>query len=186
VRWLLAGILLLLGYCTLGIGSTAGWPEPLARLARVWLHQNWPHLVGNVLALLVLGTALERARGPGFLLLVWLISGFGGAALSELTNPTWLSLGSSGAVFGLIGALLVTIWRRPGLIPGNPLWLSLALLALTVSGFQATKLGWPVDRMSHLGGWLVGAAISGFAPGSGGISSEVAALAPDPAPEIVR
>ncbi len=162
----LAIVLFLVGSLATGQGPCSHWPPALARLGRVWVHQNWPHLGGNVLALLVVGSALESATGAGFVLGVWLLAGVLGTEASGWLHPDRLSLGASGAVYGLVGALLVTLWRQPSPEPRRLVTIA-TLLALIGSGLQATKLGLPVDRANHLAGALTGMLLAATRPKAG-------------------
>ena len=149
----LAVCLMVVGCWAQGADAVAGLPPGLATLARLWIHQGWLHLLGNTLALLVLGTALEQRCGGGLVLLVWLGAGIVGALTSHWLDPTRISLGASGAVYGLVGALLASTWRFPMRSPGL---VRLALIALLVSGMQAVKMGLPIDRAAHAGGAAAG------------------------------
>lgn len=74
-------------------------------LSSVFIHANIMHLICNMYALYVIGPQLESYLGRVKYLLVYLISGITGNLLS-MAFTTGASVGASGAIFGLFGALL--------------------------------------------------------------------------------
>ncbi|KAM3312430.1 hypothetical protein ACQJBY_032384 [Aegilops geniculata] len=79
----------------------------------IWLHAGVVHLLINVLCLLFIGIRLEQEFGFVRIGLVYLISGFGGSLMSALFIRASISVGASGALFGLIGSMLselITNW----------------------------------------------------------------------------
>jgi hypothetical protein len=72
----------------------------------LFVHIGPKHLLGNMAALLVLGPALVAALGPWRFLVVYLVAGVAGNALSYQTMPPdVVSAGASGAILGVLGAL---------------------------------------------------------------------------------
>ncbi|CAH2042249.1 unnamed protein product [Thlaspi arvense] len=79
----------------------------------IWLHAGVLHLLANMLSLLVIGIRLEQEFGFVRIGLLYLISGFGGSLLSALFIQSSISVGASGALFGLLGGMLselITNW----------------------------------------------------------------------------
>lgn len=121
-----------------------------------FLHANLLHLVLNVLALAGLGRLCEAVFGPARLLLLFLLSVLGGSILS-MADGGGVSVGASGGVFGLMGALVGLGWRYRHALPhdlrqgfGRRLWPWIALnlgIGLAVPG---------IDNLAHLGGLLAG------------------------------
>ncbi|MFH0961628.1 MAG: rhomboid family intramembrane serine protease [archaeon] len=88
---------------TLGLHYNAPW----SILTYMFIHL-WPsHLLVDGMLLLVFGTIVERRIGGWKTLLIFLSSGFLGGLVNLLFFPTKTLIGSSGAVFGLIGAAVV-------------------------------------------------------------------------------
>jgi len=91
------------------------WPAGVAvnsewyrLLTSVFLHGSWLHLLFNMYVLYVLGPPLERLLGHTRFLALYLIAGLGGAVASFTFSPiNTVSVGASGAIFGLMGALVV-------------------------------------------------------------------------------
>jgi len=69
-----------------------------------FLHSGVLHLGGNMIALWILGAWLEKSFGPYDMLIVYLSSGIAGQISSALFLPNSVSVGASGAIFGLLGA----------------------------------------------------------------------------------
>ena len=121
------------------------------------LHGDLRHLLFNGLALLSFGRFLEARLGSARFLLIFLASCLGGAMASAFLNNVLISIGASTGILGLVGAYGVVDWyfaddrrrslRRQGIL----LFLALALPALLVPN---------ADHFGHLGGLLVGMAVS--------------------------
>ncbi len=138
------------------VGSGQWWRIGLAPI----LHASTSHIVGNSIALAFIGWRLEPIIGRGWFLLIFVVSGIGGEIGSIYGNmPFMASVGASGAITGLLGALFVmsfnpyadadqqTRMRKTALRFGLP---ALAPLAWGASG--------GTDYFAHGGGALAGAA----------------------------
>jgi membrane associated rhomboid family serine protease len=75
-------------------------------LSCMWLHAGIIHLLTNMLSLIFIGIRLEQQFGFIRVGLIYLISGLGGSILSSLFLQESISVGASGALFGLLGAML--------------------------------------------------------------------------------
>lgn len=118
-------------------------------ITAAFLHEETFHIVLNMLFLFLFGRPLEIALGRSRFLATYLICGLGGSTASYLFNsPQTASLGASGAVFGVIGALLV-VERRFGSDTGGVL-ISLAILILP--GMLIPNVDW----RGHIGGLTTG------------------------------
>ena len=125
-------------------------------LSAVFLHGNLLHLLLNVVGLLVLATIAERLLGRRRAFLLFVLSGLGASVASFLVSPA-LSVGASGATYGLLGAIVVLLARERHQLPPERRRVLLvapaAWLALSVGlGFLIPG----VDRAAHIGGLLVG------------------------------
>ncbi|MQL73473.1 hypothetical protein Taro_005840 [Colocasia esculenta] len=79
----------------------------------IWLHAGVVHLLANMLSFLFIGVRLEQEFGFAKIGTLYVISGFGGSLLSSLSIESKISVGASGALFGLLGAMLselITNW----------------------------------------------------------------------------
>ncbi|WP_310961715.1 rhomboid family intramembrane serine protease [Nocardioides terrisoli] len=132
-----------------GVADGAGWQV----ITSVFTHAEPLHIGFNMLALWFLGPPLEMVLGRTRFLAVYLISGlFGSAAVMLWSSPTTLTEGASGAIFGVMGALIVVGLKIKA--PVQQLWIWLALnLVFT---FTAANISW----QGHLGGLLGGAIVA--------------------------
>lgn len=135
-----------------------GFPEEPWRLfCSMFLHYGFSHLVGNLLAGLSLGVVLERLLGPGQTLALFLLAGYGGNLVSSVFTPTYASVGASGAVFGLIGALLALLLRGEGKLRPRFHRAAVAVLAAALLLGLAPRMGGLVmDTWAHAGGAFLG------------------------------
>lgn len=126
-------------------------------LTSMFLHAGPQHIWGNMIFLAALGDMLERSIGHGRFFTIYMLAGIGGNLLSmgrELATGQFCStVGASGAVFGLIGALLLLICRNNGIYGEVSLRrMILALVYLFYSGMQSET----TNNAAHLGGFVVG------------------------------
>jgi len=122
-------------------------------LTSMFLHLNVMHILFNMWALYVVGAPLEAMLGRVRFIGLYFLSGFAGSALAYLmADPTSATVGASGAIFGLFGALFVVGRRlqfdiRPiGFVIGLNL-----VLTFTLSG---------ISWQGHVGGLVAGAALA--------------------------
>lgn len=123
----------------------------------MFLHFGFEHLMNNMLMLLVIGWNLERELGKIRFLLIYLLSGLCGNVLSLWwdvhTGSYAVAAGASGAVFGIIGALLYVAIRNHGRV-GNVTGRGLLFMAVMSLYYGFTSEG--VDNFAHIGGLLSG------------------------------
>lgn len=139
-----------------GVGDGAYWQL----LTSAFTHVAILHFGFNMLALWVLGPQLEQLLGRARFVALYLLSALAGSALVYATSPEYQpTLGASGAVFGLMGALLVVALRMRANVSSILVWIGInAVLTLTVP-----NISW----QGHLGGFIGGvlvATVIVFAP----------------------
>lgn len=129
-------------------------------LTSMFLHADVMHLIFNMLALYILGRDIERFFGRTKFLLIYFISGLIGSSFSYLIVSN-VSVGASGAIFGLMGANLFlykinpTVYKR---IYGTDF---LVLIGINlVLGLIRPN----IDMAGHIGG-LIGGFVTAFAFG---------------------
>jgi membrane associated rhomboid family serine protease len=116
--------------------------------AEIW------HIGFNMLALWVLGPQLELMIGRARFLSVYLLSALAGSVMVYwLADPAGSTLGASGAVFGLMGALLVVVHKVGGSVTGILGWLGINVV-ITLVGRDF------ISWQGHLGGLLGGIAVA--------------------------
>ncbi|GAB2574631.1 rhomboid family intramembrane serine protease [Streptomyces capparidis] len=136
------------------VGVAEGPDQWYRLLTAVFLHQSVGHIALNMLSLWWLGPTLESALGRARFLTLYLLAGLGGSAASFLfaEAPNDASLGASGAIFGLLGAIGVLIRRLGGDMRPFGVLLTLNLIFT----FAIPDIDW----RAHLGGLVFGALIA--------------------------
>lgn len=147
----------------------AKWNEAI-QAGQVWrlftpmlLHGSLVHIGFNMYALLVIGSGLERYYGHLRFLLLYILAGYTGNAMSFLMSPN-LSVGASTALFGLIAAQGIFVLKnrfmfgqkRSYAILTNTVFIALANLLI---GFLSNG----IDNWGHFGGLVGGFAFAWFA-----------------------
>ena len=148
---LLSGDRLVLEYGMFGAAVAAG--EWWRLMTAPFLHAGLWHVGLNMLALWVLGGVVEPLLGRWRFVAVYLVAALGGTVTSyALTGPGVISVGASGAVFGLLGATLVIMRRLNRDVSG----VVVLLLINMVLGFVVPNIDW----RAHLGGFVAGALLT--------------------------
>src|SRR2546430_12765771 len=128
-------------------------------LSATFLHGGVDHLVGNAIALYILGMVCEHAFGRSQFVLLYVVSALAGSLVSVLTSPG-PSVGASGAIFGLQGAAIVLFrsHRDRLLLRDRRVGVVLVVWAIyTIVGGLMTPL---IDNGAHVGGALGGALVA--------------------------
>lgn len=129
-------------------------------ITSVFMHANLLHLIVNMYALSIVGKTIESYFGKVKYLLIYLLSGITSSLLSSLFLKSSVSLGASGAIFGLLGAFLYFAYKyrmyMAGVIKNQLLPIIVVNLAIgLVPG---------IDMAGHIGGFVSGLLIA-FAVG---------------------
>jgi rhomboid protease GluP len=131
-------------------------------ITSMFLHFGIIHIFGNMWCLWSLGRLAERLLGALSVIGVYLLTGVGASLLSLSWDPMRVSAGASGAIFGIAGALITTLYFGKHNLPqesvrrllGYVLRFSLLNLLFGLKGH--------VDNMAHLGGLVTGLLIGLF------------------------
>jgi membrane associated rhomboid family serine protease len=115
-----------------------------------FLHYGPLHLGLNMLVLWFIGPALESYLGHWRYLLLYVVSGLAGSAGALVWSPNALTVGASGAIWGLMGAALILEWRKIYVFGGQALGLVVLNLAFTFL-VPGVSIG------GHIGGLIGGA-----------------------------
>lgn len=130
-------------------------------LTAMFLHGGLLHIAFNGFALYSIGPEAERIYGTGRFLALYLIAGLAGGLASYTFSPN-LSVGASGAIFGLIGGLAIFYYvsrRTLGSLARQQLGSLVTVIMLNLFiGFS----GQNIDNWAHIGGLLGGAAVGWF------------------------
>ncbi|SFP86878.1 Membrane associated serine protease, rhomboid family [Amycolatopsis arida] len=117
-----------------------------------FLHYGLLHIVMNMFALLILGRDLELLLGKVRFLALYFVSLLGGSVAVQLFGfPLQPTVGASGAIYGLLGAILVAVLR----LRLNPTAILMVIGLNLVITFSVPNISW----LGHLGGFVVGAVI---------------------------
>jgi rhomboid protease GluP len=129
-------------------------------LTAIFLHGGIFHLFMNAFSLFVLGPDTERIYGTGRFVAIYFVAGLSGSMLSYAFSPS-PSVGASGAIFGLIGALAVFFYTANHILGDfgrSQLQGLIAILVINlVFGFSTPG----IDNLGHIGG-LLGGAVAGW------------------------
>ena len=125
----------------------------------LFLHFGIEHLLNNMVLLGALGWNLELETGRIKFLIIYFISGLGGNLLSLYMNiradELVVSAGASGAIFGVMGALLCVVLKNHGRV-GRLTNRGLFFMVVLSLYFGFTSSG--VDNAAHIGGLVCGVA----------------------------
>jgi rhomboid protease GluP len=133
-------------------------------LTAMFLHGGVLHLVMNLLALVQIGALYERMFGTPRYVFIYFTSGL----LASLTSAFFtrsVSVGASGAIFGILGAFVLSVWRSPrfrkepqarSIVNQLIFW----ILFNIVVGTQIPQ----IDMSAHLGGLVVGLLLGAILP----------------------
>ncbi|RXH84601.1 hypothetical protein DVH24_032885 [Malus domestica] len=120
----------------------------------MWLHAGVFHVLADMLSLVFIGIRLEQEFGFVQIGFLYLMSGFGGSLLSALFIQYGISVGASGALFGLLGSMLSELTSNWTMYV-NKLAALLTLLFIIIINLAVGILP-HVDNFAHIGGFVSG------------------------------
>jgi rhomboid protease GluP len=135
-------------------------------LTYMFVHADFWHIAFNLWCLRNLGTLCESLYGRWTFAAIYLITGIAGGLASAAWNPEVLSVGASGAIFGLAGALIASFYLGEFNLPSYVIQANLKSL-LFFAGFNilfgispiGDLFGIHVDNACHIGGLISGLAL---------------------------
>jgi rhomboid protease GluP len=128
-------------------------------LSATLLHGGGDHLIGNCLALYILGMAGEHALGAWRVLVLYVASGLAGSLASVLTGPG-PSVGASGAICGLMGGVVVILYKYRRTYHVRDKEIGLVLAGWAAYTIVIGALDPQIDNWAHLGGLVGGAVVA--------------------------
>jgi len=130
----------------------------------LFIHAGPDHLLGNMVSLVAGAGAVEFLMGRAATTAIYLAGGIGGAWLSYLGHDQPpLSIGASGAIFGLAGCTAAFLVRRRRLFSHRQQWKTRRVyLPLWVLFFLPSLLH--ADYWAHVGGLVTGLLVGAFVP----------------------
>jgi rhomboid protease GluP len=129
-------------------------------LTPVFVHAGLWHLFVNMYSLFALGPAVERFFGSPRTLAFYLLSGVSGVTLSLAFSP-YPSVGASGAIFGLLGALATFLFHHRAIF-GRTGWMQFRQIVVVALLNLGLGLMPGIDNWGHLGGLLAGISLTWF------------------------
>src|SRR6185295_5633574 len=144
------------------LGATGSVAWHLGRwwtlLTAIYLHGNVLHILFNVLWIRQLGPAIEQLYGPSRLVIIFTVAGVTGFLASNMLGLP-LTIGASGSIFGLLGAIVAFGQKRGGTF-GTMILRQYGQWALILFIFGFFMSG--VNNVAHAGGF-VGGFLTGLA-----------------------
>jgi membrane associated rhomboid family serine protease len=135
--------------------------QPWRLLSALFLHADVTHLLANMWVLFGAGRVARQLHGNGTFLGIYFGAGLCASLSSLAWDPSTVSVGASGAIFGVLTAFLAFVLRHRAQLPATILrahWLS--TLVFVVFSIASGMMQAGIDNAAHVGG-----AISGFAIG---------------------
>ena len=141
----------------LSVQGFLGQQEYGRLLWSMFLHVDTEHLFSNMIFLLFMGAMLEKETGHLCFTLVYFLSGLGGNVLSLVNKvisfDSSMSIGASGAIFGLDGLLLaMVLFSREYRNTVPPVRFIIMVVLSIYDGFVIGN----IDNAAHIGGLAVG------------------------------
>jgi membrane associated rhomboid family serine protease len=119
----------------------------------MFLHAYLLHIGLNMLGLWWIGRPVEGYLGTTRYVLLYFVSGLAGSAGALVQTPHGFSVGASGAIFGVLGAMLILEWQHTGRFGGQAATLILINLVLN---FAYNGAGGNISIGAHIGGLIGG------------------------------
>jgi len=123
-------------------------------LSGPFLHATHDHLIGNLLMLFVLGMACEHAFGSSQFVFLYVVAALGGSCASLIHNS--VSVGASGAIFGLAGALVGLFRRHQSSLHLRDRRIGFVIGFWVIYQIACGLLSPQIDNLAHVGGFCTG------------------------------
>lgn len=122
-------------------------------ITAAFLHASVIHIGLNMYVLWIIGSPVEEYLGRARFLALYFVSGLAGSAGALVLTPLALTVGASGAIFGILGALLIIEWQTTGRLAGNAMtWIVINLaLSFVISN---------ISIGGHVGGLIGGIVVT--------------------------
>jgi membrane associated rhomboid family serine protease len=126
-------------------------------IAAAFVHVNAIHIFFNMWCLWNLGAIAERAFGNFRFLLIYFLAAIGGSAASVYFHPQIVSVGASGAVFGISGGLVGFLWKNKKRVPEGVFGILKRNMVQFIGFNILFGLATPsIDNAAHVGGLITG------------------------------
>ncbi len=139
-------------------------------ITSMFLHGDWSHLFNNMIVLLFVGGNLERVVGRYRYISLYLGTGILAGLVSVgynmwmeqdaiFFNQTTISIGASGAIFGVVGAILYIVLLNKGRLAEISTSQMVLFVALSLYNGVANS---QIDQAAHVGGFIAGLILTIF------------------------
>lgn len=133
-----------------GVASGAYWQL----ITSAFMHIDVWHIGFNMVALWILGPQLNAVLGRARFLALYFLSALAASTMVMwFSDPISTTLGASGAIFGLMGGVLIVVIKQRGDIRSIGFWIGANVVITVLAG---SVISW----QGHLGGLIGGAAIA--------------------------
>ena len=119
----------------------------------MFLHGGFLHIIFNMYSLYIVGSQIEPVFSKAKYIILYFITGLASSMLSYLMLPNTVSVGASGAIFGLLGTLLVLVIKNRDKMSKNAITNLVTVIGLNLF-IGATNPG--IDNYAHIGGLGMG------------------------------
>lgn len=126
-------------------------------LSSMFLHSDFEHLINNMLVLFFVGDNLERAAGKFKYLIIYfgsgIIAGISSISYNMIKDNKVFSIGASGAIFGVVGAMAYILLLNKGRLEDIS---SRQIILFTVFSLYGGIANANIDNVAHIGGFIGG------------------------------
>ena len=122
-------------------------------LTPIFLHVSFAHLLFNMFSLYIFGPELEQIAGKARFLTIYLLSGLVGNVATYLIHDwNYISVGASGAIYGIFGAFGALVYYTRNFMPQ----LKQIIIPIIVIGVIMTFLQPEINVTGHIAGLVTG------------------------------
>lgn len=126
-------------------------------ITSMFLHSDFGHLLNNMMVLFFVGDNLERAAGKIKYLLIYfgsgIIAGISSIGYNMIRKSEIMSIGASGAIFGIVGAMVYILLVNKGRLEDIS---SRQIILFAVFSLYGGIINVNVDNVAHIGGFIGG------------------------------
>jgi membrane associated rhomboid family serine protease len=126
-------------------------------IAPVFMQIDISHFIFNVFSIFMFVSVLEHLIGSGRFIIIYLVSGIAGYVTTFLFSASYLGLGASGAIFGVLGAFLYLSMKKSVLLDEAS---RKTIIPILILNLIFTFIDPGISITGHIGGFVVGYALS--------------------------
>jgi rhomboid protease GluP len=123
----------------------------------IFMQIGLSHFIFNVFSIFMFVSVLEHLIGRGRFIIIYLVSGIAGYVTTFLFSTNYLSLGASGAIFGVLGAFLYLSRKKSVMLDEAS---RKTIIPILILNLIFTFIDPGISITGHIGGFVVGYALS--------------------------